>query len=347
MSEALLVCPKCGGERVRSANKRGYVCVSCEKERKRVYAKKRMVARRKEEKAAVVSVDSPEPVAAAPLSLDPEAARDSAVILALHQQNLGALRNELEEVVRLRERGATISAEKASQAALINRLVEAEASNEELGEAGKTQAGLEIRLKYATEHQHEAELSLHARLYPDILAITRLQKEYFGFELDRETDKFLGLLVKERRDGLWEECRKCAEASICYRSSLASVGEYLQSGGVWSRPLYPSQSQKTFYSTQLGIKDALYDAVQNEETVRSLLEQSGKAIGLWDRLLAAVAARPGFALPSYEEPVPVPEIPPTYPDTTKQVNLYWTQGEIAEARPPHEKQTFTQPGAAE
>jgi hypothetical protein len=79
MSEALLICPKCGGERTRAANKRGYVCVSCERERKRTYAKQ-MKARRKEQKSsAVLPPREPEPVPA----LDPELERDSAVILAL------------------------------------------------------------------------------------------------------------------------------------------------------------------------------------------------------------------------------------------------------------------------
>jgi hypothetical protein len=117
---AVLVCPKCGAARTRKPNGRGYQCVSCERERKRTYKRttyKRMVAQRKA--AAVPTLPEAEPV-----PVEPAAARESAVILGLHYENLSALTASLAEVTRLRERGAVLGGELSSQSALIDGLAE-------------------------------------------------------------------------------------------------------------------------------------------------------------------------------------------------------------------------------
>jgi hypothetical protein len=303
-----------------------------------------MVAHRKEEKA-VVSVDSPEAVSIAPMSLDPEVERDSAVVLAMHQANFKALSAEREEVVRLHDRSAGMTAELSGQVWLIDRMAEellaGGGSDEELGRANIRQSSLEKQLERLSKHQHAAELSLQKRLTPDIRAIARLEGAWTLYLLDQETERRLGELVENRRDALWEECRKCAEASKSYQSSVASLGERVLESWAWSRPLDAPASEKSEYSTRV-ISDRIYAPPPREEIVGYLLEASAKAIKRWEALLSAVSASPGFALPSYEEPVPVPEIPPTYPDTTRVVNAYWTPANMD--KPPHEVQTFTKPG---
>jgi hypothetical protein len=321
MSAAVEICPKCGRPRTRTKNSNE--CKPCEQERKRAYAKK-MVAKRKAEKAAAApDLPKPEPMPA----LEREMARESEAIFGQHQENLSALTASLADVTRLRERSAAISAECARQAALIDRLAEEGASDEELGVASNRQAGLQVRREHAWKHQHAAELSLQRRLSADIKAQARLEWAWTGFVLDRETERFSLLIVEGRRDSLLETCRQLAQVSISYETKLAGLGERALESFAWSRPLDAPQSQKTAYSTGL-VSDPIYAVPQREQIVGVLLDTAQKAIKRWELLLAAVGESKGFALPSYEEPIPEPAIPPVYPDTTKEVHAFWTPADL-------------------
>jgi hypothetical protein len=343
MSAAVEICSKCGKARTRTKNGKGNECIPCERERKRIYAAKRMVAKRAAKAAAAPDLPEPEVVA-----VDAAAARESAVILAQHQTNLKALAAELAEVVRLRERSAAITSECTSQAELLDRLAEDGASDEELGVASNRQAGLGVRREHATKHQHAAELSLQRRLSADIKAQARLEWAWTGFVLERETERFSLLIVENQRVGLLETCRQLAQVSISYQGKLDSLGERALESWAWSRPLDEPASQKTAYSAQV-VPDPIFKPPPREEIVGFLLEAVQKTIKRWELLLAAVEGCAGFALPSYEEPVPEPEVPPVYPDTTQNVHAFWTPADLD--KPDYEVPVFTprtpgQPGAA-
>jgi len=181
------------------------------------------------------------------------------------------------------------------------------------------------------KHQHAAELSLQRRLTADIRAIARLEGVWTAFELDRETERFALLIVEGRRESLLENCRVLAQASVSYQAKLDVLGERALESFAWSRPLDAPQSQKTEYSTSGLIADPIFVGPQREEIVRYLLETAAKAVRRWELLLAAVSELKGFALPSYEEPPAEMDVPPVYPDTTKEVHGFWTQEDLEKA----------------
>jgi hypothetical protein len=195
-------------------------------------------------------------------------------------------------------------------------------------------------LGHLHKRQHAAELSLQRRLAADIRAIARLELGWTGFELDRETERIAQLLVEDRRESLLDVCRQLAEVSKSYSVTISALGERALESFAWSRPLDNLESEKTPWSTQ-HIPDPVYRAVTREEIIAPLLETADKAIRRWEVLLGLVASAGGFALPSYEEPPPVQELPPQYPDTTRGLHAFWMPHDLE--KPPHEVETFTDP----
>jgi hypothetical protein len=311
--------------------------------------------RREKESLAVVSELPPLPIEPEPFTVTPGEPRPDPVpsgdpVLAQHQANLSALRAELAEVTRLRETGVEIVAELAEARATVDRIADellasrgsdpCRRDDEPLGKAAQRKASLGAELERLHKRQHAAELGLQSRLTADIRAVLRLEGAWTLFGLDRETDKFLAFLVENRRDALWEECRKCAEASISYSATLASLGERPLESFAWSRPLDGLESEKTPWATQ-HIGDPLYAAPSREAIIALLLDTSAKTVSRWEVLLGLVASATGFGLPSYEEPPITAEIPPQYPDTTRELSPFWTAKDME--HPPWEAQTFSSP----
>jgi hypothetical protein len=305
-----------------------------------------MMAQRKKDAASELPPlpDVPEPITVTPqtpppLAPNPALQGESAGIYQQHQANLSALRAELAEVNRLRETGVVIVTELAEARAAVDRIADellasrgsdpCRRDDEPLGKAAQRKASLGAELERLHKRQHTAELGLQSRLTADIRAIARLEGAWTLFGLDRETDKFLALLVENRRDALWEECRKCAEASISYAATIARLGERPLESFAWSRPLDGLESEKTPWATS-HIPDPLYAAPSRESIIGLLLETASKAIGRWEVLLGLVASAvaSGFGLPSYEEPPITQEIPPQYEDTTREVHAFWTPRDL-------------------
>jgi hypothetical protein len=318
MTEAKIVCEKCGGERIPNPSGRGYICPPCERKRKRAVAK-RLAARRAAEKPP-----EPEPI-------DRSEERDSAVILSRHKENLALLRAELAEVTRLRQTGATLASELESQQQSLDQIAEAllagQGSDEELGKANLRRASLSAQLEHLSKRQHKAELSLQKRLTPDIRAQARLESFWRGHLLERETAKFSELLLENRRESLLDQCQQLAEASVSYSAALTSLGDAALESFAWSRPLDAPKSERIEWATQ-HIPDPLYAQPNREEIVRFLLEAAAKAIKHWDALLKAVGEGiPAIILPSYEEPPAEAILVP--PDTGLAMHPYWTSDDLA------------------
>jgi hypothetical protein len=271
-------------------------------------------------------------------------------ILAQHQANLAGLRAELEEVVKLREKSSGLLTDLAIASTILDGmaddLLDGRGSDEDLGKAKLRKSSLEAQAARLHERRHAAELSLQRRLTLDITAILRLEGAWTAFELNRETEKLLALFVPDRRESLWEDLARHAHLTISYQSTVASLGEYLQSAGVWSVcALDAPPSQKTEHSTKT-IPDPIYKPPTREEVIGHLLVASDKASRRWEVLLGLVASavESGFQLPSYEEPLPQSEAPPVEPDTGKSVHAFWTPQDL---ETPHHwmPPTFTKPGS--
>jgi hypothetical protein len=310
-----------------------------------------MAAQRKAPSAPPPSLPPPsEPAAALPPPA-PVISGESAQIYQQHQTNLAGLRSELAEVTKLREKSGVLLSEVAKASELIDGmaddLLEGHGSNEELGKAKARQDGLEAQLSRLHKRQHAAELSLQRRLSADIRAIARLEGGkveggWIRFQLDRETERIAQLVLEDRRSEFLSVCGQLAEVSKSYAQTISRLGERALESFAWSRPLDNLVSEKTPWSTQ-HIPDAVYRAVTREEIIGPLLETAAKAIRRWEVLLGLVhsAAASGFQLPSYEQPTPVQELPPSYPDSTRATHAFWMPADLE--KPPHEVATFTDP----